>query len=178
MATQGGVHQFLKVTRANFKCAEMVRCVYMSELVRVANGNQLERYIADRAPFFYRDLPSITQSLGDGFFVSTIKQTLSKLPTSESFRESHFGEIAAGIFAEEVMGLTKLYSKLSLLTAENANAYKMDLVLFDLTLIPLSSSLAKRSPARRPSQTACQQSITSHVSRTCSAHSAAIRRTI
>jgi len=62
-------------------------------------------------------------------FGAVIRETLSRIPSAESFRESHFCEIVSGIFAEEVMGLTRIYSKLTLLTAENANAYKMDLVL-------------------------------------------------
>ena len=94
-------------------------------------------YIADKTPLFYRDLPKIIDDLGDGYFVTTIKSTLAKLPTSESFQESHFGEIATGIFVEEVMGLRKLYSKLTLLTAENANAFKMDLVLYRPTSDPI-----------------------------------------
>jgi len=73
----------------------------------------------------------------DGYFKTAIKATLAKLPTSPSFQESHFGEIVAGIFAEDVLGLRRLYSKLSLLGAENANAYKMDLVMYDPSVDPI-----------------------------------------
>ncbi len=69
--------------------------------------------------------------LNAGLFRTAFQTTVSRLPTSESFQESHFGEVVAGVFAEEVLGLRRLYSKLRLLTAENANAYKMDLVMYD-----------------------------------------------
>ena len=104
--------------------------VYVSDVVEEHDGQHLATYIADRAPLFYRTLQEIVESLKDGYFLSTFRETLARLPSSTSFRESHFAEIAACIFAEEVMGLRKLYSKLSLLTAENANAFKMDLLLY------------------------------------------------
>jgi hypothetical protein len=70
------------------------------------------------------------------------------MPKSEGFRESHFGEILATIFAEEVMGLRQIYSKLSLLSSENSNAYKMDLILYDPTCDPVDIVLGevKSSP--------------------------------
>lgn len=134
-----GLLNFVKASRARFTCSKtMVRTVYVSELVSESiNKNSLDDYISDKAPLYYRDLSSIYDSLNDGYFLTTIKETLRKLPTSDSFRESHFGEIAACIFTEEVMGLRRLYSKLSLLTSENANAYKMDLVLYDPSSTPL-----------------------------------------
>jgi hypothetical protein len=124
-------HQFLKVTRANFTCDKnVVRVVYVSDVAENTDAVKLKDYIADKTPLFYRDLPKVLQSFGDGHFVSPIKETLSRLPTSDSFRSSHFAEITTTIFAEEVMGLRKIYSKLSLLTSENANAFKMDLLLY------------------------------------------------
>lgn len=107
-----------------------MRLVYVSDVGKDAEDERLSNYIADKTPLFYRELPKVLESFGDGHFVSTIKETLSRLPTSESFRSSHFAEITTSIFAEEVMGLKKIYSKLSLLTAENANAFKMDLMLY------------------------------------------------
>ena len=127
-----GLSRFVRLSRARFACTKtMVRAIYVSELARYSDGDRLESYIAEGIPFFYRDLPKIQSDLGSGYFVSSIKETLDRLPTRESFRESHFGEIAACLFAEEVLGLRKLYSKFSLLTAENSNAYKMDLLLYD-----------------------------------------------
>jgi hypothetical protein len=87
---------------------------------------------------YYRDVRNVVQTLGEGYFLSAIRETLIRLPDSQWFQQSHFAEIAAAIFAEEVLGLRRLYSKLSTLTAENANAYKMDLLLYD----PLDNPLA------------------------------------
>lgn len=116
---------------------QRVRMVYRSEFVRDGTPYKLDQYISDKVPLFYRSISAIIAELSAGYFITAIKNTLAKLPTSQSFQESHFGEIVAAIFAEEVMGLHRLYSKLTLLTAENANAYKMDLVLYDPSTEPV-----------------------------------------
>ncbi|MEM9280476.1 MAG: Hachiman antiphage defense system protein HamA [Verrucomicrobiota bacterium] len=116
---------------------DAVRLVHKTELLENNANLNLAAYVADRAPLFYRSLESVIQDLRDGFFLTAMQSTLARMPTAESFRESHFGEIAAAIFAEEVLGLRKLYSKLSLLTAENSNAYKMDLLLYDPNKEPI-----------------------------------------
>lgn len=116
---------------------EAVRLVYRSELSAHGSQYSLHDYVSDRAPLFYRQLSAIFDDLRAGYFMTAVRTTLARLPTAESFRESHFGEIVAAIFAEEVMGLRRLYSKLSMLTAENANAYKMDLVMYDPSSDPL-----------------------------------------
>jgi len=114
-----------------------VRLVYRSEILANGSVHALHDYISDRAPLFYRPLEAIVADLKAGYFLTAVKTTLAKLPTAQSFQESHFGEIVAAIFAEEVMGLRRLYSKLSMLTAENANGYKMDLVMYDPSSDPL-----------------------------------------
>jgi hypothetical protein len=45
--------------------------------------------------------------------------------------------VFAAEFAVAAMGLRLLYSKLRLLTAENANAYKMDVVMYDPSADPI-----------------------------------------
>lgn len=94
-------------------------------------GYALDDYLSEKAPFFYRDVQAIIDDLNAGLFRTAFQTTVARLPTAESFQESHFAEVVAGVFAEEVLGLRRLYSKLRLLTAENANAYKMDLVMYD-----------------------------------------------
>ena len=132
MSVNSGLHSFVDVRRTNRpRQATDSRAVYLANLERKLNAPSLHVYVADRGPLFYRDYRKVADTLEAGLFLSALKETLSRLPTSSSFRESHFGEIVAGIFAEEVLGLRRLYSKLSLLTAENANAYKMDLVMYD-----------------------------------------------
>lgn len=137
-ASASGLLHLLQLRRENIggkKAA--VRLVYKSEILRNGPHFTLDKYISDRAPLFYRRLSSIIKDMQAGYFLSAINNTLAKLPTSKSFQISHFGEIVAAIFAEEVLGLRRLYSKLTLLSAENANAYKMDLVYYDPSADPI-----------------------------------------
>lgn len=130
--------QRLLVSRANFLCEEKAcRVVWQSQFVTEASGLVLCEYVADRAPLFYRRLENIVDDLKAGLFLTAFKDTLAKLPAAESFQESHFGEIISGLFAEDVMGLRRLYSKLSLLTAENSNAFKMDLLMCNPKVEPI-----------------------------------------
>jgi len=156
---QGPLAPFVKVNRARFSCAKtMLRTVFCSELVRSSAEASitLDHLIFDRTPLFYREPKKIINDLQYGYFVTPISDTLRRLPQSPSFRESHFGEILATIFAEEVMGLRRIYSKLSLLTSENSNAYKMDLVLYDPSTDPVDivfgevKSSPKVSPDGQP----------------------------
>ncbi len=149
MDTTSPLSKLLKVTRAKFSCDGTVyRIVFESRLHKEAENLNLADYVADKAPLFYRDVGKISSELSDGYYISSLKRTLAKIPTADSFKQSHFAEIACGIFAEEVMGLVRIYSKLSLLTAENANAFKMDLVLCDPSTEPLEFVFAevKSSP--------------------------------
>ncbi|EHJ47947.1 hypothetical protein DFW101_1941 [Solidesulfovibrio carbinoliphilus subsp. oakridgensis] len=132
-----GFNHFISLSRVALKSTtSTVRDVFISDVKRVHKQHQVEKYIADRTPLFYRDFEKIVQAMNP-FFVTTLVDTLQKLPTSESFQESHFGEIVSAIFAEEIVGLKIIYNKLSLLTSENANAYKMDLVLYDPSQDPI-----------------------------------------
>lgn len=133
-----GFSSFLKVTRAKMSCTgNACRIVYESAVAENSGGILLSQYVADRAPLFYRDPANIFAELKDGYFLSAVRSTLAKMPTVNTFQESHFGEITAGIFAQEALGLVLLYSKLALLSAENANAFKMDLVLCDPSKDPI-----------------------------------------
>ncbi len=130
-----GLDRYLRLTRARLQQVgrEHVRAVHRSEVVRAPqNGEPFERWMVGKVPFFYRNPEEIANSFSRTTdFRKPLRDTLRRMPISESFRESHFGEIVAGIFAEHVLELRLLYSKLSLLTTENANANKMDLVLYD-----------------------------------------------
>lgn len=112
-------------------CAGSLREVYITELARRGCSSSIEAYLADRFPLYYRTAARIAETLEAGFVLSAIREALARLPTADSFKESHFGEVASCLFAEEVLGLRRIYSKLTLLTAENANAYKMDLLLYE-----------------------------------------------
>lgn len=116
-----------------FEGLKPVRAVHHAEILRRLEGDPdlvLDELLADKVPYFYRPPSSVARNFGEGYFISAIRETLRRLPTAENFQESHFGEILAAIYAEDVLGLRKLYSKLTLLTAENANAYKMDVLLY------------------------------------------------
>lgn len=135
---------FVRVSRARLECEdETVRAVHVSELIEGSDPDTLAAYVADRLPVFYRTPEDIYKDLSDGYFLSVLKTTLARLPTSQSFRESHFGEVLAGIFADEVLGLKMIYSKLSLTSAENENPKKMDLVLCRLESDPVEIILGE-----------------------------------
>ncbi len=87
--------------------------------------------MVERAPLFYRSPDQIANMLHAGYFRTAFREALLQLPTSIHFRNSHFAEILSALFAEAAIGWRLLYSKLTLLTAENSNAYKMDLMFYD-----------------------------------------------
>ncbi|MBS1844561.1 MAG: DUF1837 domain-containing protein [Actinobacteria bacterium] len=131
-STTSGLGQFVAGGRLalTFEDFEPIRAVYATELVRKSEVSELESYMADRVPYFYKSPREIADLFASGYFLSAIADALRKLPLAENFRESHFGEILAGLYGEEILDLRLLYSKLRLLTAENANANKMDLLFF------------------------------------------------
>jgi hypothetical protein len=114
-----------------FEGKTSVRRVWRSDVVRSIEAGVLEHYMAERTPTYYRAPESIAADLQDGYFLRAVADTLSRLPTADAFRDSQFGELLAAEFAVGAMGLRLLYSKLRLLTAENSNAYKMDVVMYD-----------------------------------------------
>lgn len=123
--------KFLK-TRDAFTPSKgvMIRAVFTSEIIKVSGTDTLVKYITDKTPLFYRNFSKLVSELEDGYFTTPMKETLEKLPDSEHYQSSHFGEICATIFVEDILGIKKVYSKLSLNTTENQNAYKMDLICF------------------------------------------------
>ena len=120
-----------------------VRILHRTEVLREVGALKVDRYFAEKAPFFYRSQEAIIADIRDGFFLTAFESTLAKLPTVSSFQESHFGEIVAGIFCKDVLGLETLYSKLSFLSAENTNAYKMDLVMYETNSDPVNFVLGE-----------------------------------
>lgn len=161
--------QFLHGGRLNmtFDGKELLRAVYKSEILRSAPGGQLEEYVADRMPTFYRDPRKVAAEIEGGHFFTAIKKTLQRIPDAQTFRDSHFGEILAGIYGQGTLGLRLLYSKLQLLTAENANAYKMDLLFYrpgcdpaEFVLAEVKSSLKSAADGLPASHdTSCFKSV-------------------
>jgi hypothetical protein len=98
--------------------------------VREANGYRLARYMADRAPTFYRDPRLIIEKIRQGYPDTAMQAVYRRLPTREGFQKSHFGEILSAVFAEEQLEWRPIYSKLSVTTSENSNANKMDVLMY------------------------------------------------
>jgi hypothetical protein len=130
--TAAGLNQFVHGGRLamTFEGKTLVRAVHRAEIVRAGDTSVLEEYMAERVPYFYKSPHDIAKLFEGPYFLDAIRKVLLKLPSAENFRESHFGEILAGVYGEEVLGLRMLYSKLAVLTAENANAYKMDVLFY------------------------------------------------
>jgi hypothetical protein len=128
------ISRFVRESRTKFSIENSTnqkRKVSISHIVKkIDDDNKLSKFVADRAPLYYRDFNKIVDSLQEGYMLSTWVDTLKRLPNSEHFQKSHFGEITSSIFVEDIIGLRRIYSKLSLNTAENQNAYKMDLVCY------------------------------------------------
>ncbi len=129
--------------------------MHLSRIVRRAGAHRLEDLLADRAPLFYRSPDHIADMLRAGYFRTAFREALLQLPTSTHFRDSHFAEILSALFAEAAIGWRLLYSKLTLLTAQNANPYKMDLIFCDpnqniptFILAEVKSSPKSQVPAR------------------------------
>jgi Cap4 SAVED domain len=113
-----------------FEGKTCVRAVHRADVVRQGATSSLEEYMADRTPYYYKDPAQVATLFEGPYFLSAIRKVLLKLPTAPNFKESHFGEIMAAVYGEEILGLRLLYSKLAGLTSENANAYKMDLLFY------------------------------------------------
>lgn len=140
-----GLNQFIQQGRLQMTFAgrTVVRAVHRTEIIRVGSEGNLDRYMAERLPYFYREPKQLAQLFGNGYFLTAIQRALETLPTAETFQSSHFGEILAGIYAEEVLSLGRLYSKLALRTAENSNVYKMDVLLYEPASDPVEFVFAE-----------------------------------
>lgn len=144
-ASSGGLTQFLHGGRMQlqFSGSDLVRAVHHSRILRTSEFSTLEAYMADRTPYFYKDPAEIAKAFKEGYFLSAMKEVLCRLPNAKTFQESHFGEILVGVYGEEILGLRRIYSKLAFLTAENANAYKMDVLFYRPDTDPAQFVLAE-----------------------------------
>jgi hypothetical protein len=134
----GGLNHFVPQKRIAYTCNKpTLRSVYLSDIISKAGDKRLCALFADRMPSFYRNPSKLLAALSDDYFITAVRETLNRLPGADTFRESHFAEVCSAIFAQDILGLKRLYSKLSLLTSENANAFKMDLLLVEPDSDPL-----------------------------------------
>lgn len=101
------------------------------------NGYSLGKYLAGQLPQHYRSLEGITADILSGdSTLEAVLAMISCMPTVASFQNSHCGEIAAAHYIEDYLGYRRLYSKLTMTTAENTNAHKMDGLFVKTTCDP------------------------------------------
>lgn len=96
-------------------------------LKQTASGMTLSRYLGGLIPYHYRKPENIGADFGAGHdALEMILSLFTQAPTTPKFQNSHCGEILSSVYIEKVLGYKRLYCKLTLLTAENTNAHKMD----------------------------------------------------
>ena len=97
----------------------------------------LVHLLSGQLPYFYREPAKLAADFAARHnALEMIADLAIKLPSSNKFQRSHCGEILAALFLEDVLGLTRLYCKLSLVTAENSNVHMMDGFFVDLRKTP------------------------------------------
>lgn len=97
----------------------------------------LVHHLSGQLPYFYRAPADIAAEIvARHHALEVLSDAVIRMPTSPKFQQSHCGEILATLFLEDILGLTRLYCKLSLKTAENSNVHKMDGFFVDLRKSP------------------------------------------
>ena len=99
--------------------------------------HDLVSHLSGQLPYFYRAPAQIAKDFASRLnALEVLADLIVKLPTTERFQRSHCGEILAALFLEDVLGLTRLYAKLSLSTSQNTNVHKSDGLFVDLNQRP------------------------------------------
>lgn len=112
---------------------------FRTRFAEISSGKQLAKVVAGQIPYFYRQPEKIAADFAARHdALEMIYDLTTKVPTSTKFQNSHFGEILSALYLEDVLQLRRLYCKLTLLTAENTNAHKMDGLFVDTSTIPFS----------------------------------------
>jgi hypothetical protein len=90
-------------------------------------GTPLSRHIANVLPYYYREPCAIASDFKLRLpALDAVNDLMAAAPTTAKFRKSHCGEILCAHYLESMLHLRRLYSKLTLTTAENTNVHKMD----------------------------------------------------
>lgn len=114
-----------------------LRCGKRSIICDGKEPTDLVHFLSGQLPYFYREPARIAADFtARHHALEMIADLAIKLPSSTNFQRSHCGEILAALLLEDVLGLTRLYCKLSLVTAENSNVHKMDGFFVDLRKTP------------------------------------------
>lgn len=97
----------------------------------------LSHLVGGQLPYFYRSPDKISNEFKSRHnAIEMIIDLAVKMPSSEKFQTSHCGEILCAIYLEDILGLKRLYSKLTLTTSENTNVHKMDGFFVDISTNP------------------------------------------
>src|SRR5215213_1793518 len=101
-------------------------------------GNEsLVHLVAGQIPYFYRKPESIAADFSRRHnALDMITDLAVKAPTTPKFQRSHCGEIFCALYVEQVLGFTRLYSKLTITSSENTNVHKMDAFFVDTNSVP------------------------------------------
>lgn len=100
-------------------------------------GYSLGKYLTGQLPIHYRSLDGISSDFSSGnSHLEALLGMIAPLPTVASFKNSHCGEITAAQFVEDVLGYSRLYSKLTMTTSANTNAHKMDGLFVNTSCTP------------------------------------------
>lgn len=132
---------------------QRVRDGKRSTLAPTAAGMSLGYYISGLLPFHYRTPENIGLDFAAGHHaIEMVYSLFASLPTTTKFQTSHCGEILASDFVEKVLGYKRLYSKLTLTTAEDTNVHKMDGFFVDLSKEPFHYLLVEAKASVLPTQ--------------------------
>lgn len=117
--------------------ARVVRSGWRSLLDCSAHEFDLTHFLAGQIPYYYREPSKIANEFARRRnALEMVTDLIVKAPTTPKFQQSHCGEILCALYVEQVLGLRRLYSKLTLTSAENTNVHKMDGFFVDLNTSP------------------------------------------
>lgn len=130
MTLSNFVYETVELKNQN-KSLSAIRSGFRSYIKKDSN-DKLAKHLAGQIPYFYRSPDKIADDFkGRHDALESIYDLVAKLPDSPKFRNSHCGEILCAIYLTDILGFKMLYSKLTLLTAENTNIHKMDAMFVD-----------------------------------------------
>ncbi len=108
-------------------CAKIVRKGWRVVLSCAKGDYDIAYFIGGQIPYYYREPSKIARDfVGRRNAIEMVKDLATKAPTTPQFQQSHCGEILAALYLEYGLGFRRLYSKLTLTTAEDTNVHKMD----------------------------------------------------
>lgn len=109
-----------------------LRSGYRTVMADSSGAVSLHKYLSGQLPYFYRKMESIVEDFeSEHSALELMIDLMASAPSTQSFRNSHGGEILAAHHIQEKLKYKKLYSKLTMTTSEDTNAHKMDAMFVD-----------------------------------------------